>query len=659
MIRKVSIVYAATLFKRINMKLLIRVFLLFGLDINPIPVNAYQEAGSINVSYTTPISADWIKTHLRKDGPKIILTASKLEEIKKSIKKDPAIKAYYDYLYKNAVSILQLPLLERKLDGRRLLTISREAVSRIGTLSTVFAVSNEKRFLERLDKELITVCNFSDWNPTHFLDVGEMAYGVSIGLDWSLNKLPASTVILAKEALLTKALQPSLDKKYSGWVKNTNNWNQVCHGGLSLAAIVVAGQYPELAAKIINRAIENIPFALKQYGPDGAYPEGASYWAYGTSYTLLTLSAFESAFNTDFNLSETPGFMESAQFVEMVTAPSGAYYNYFDSRTEHEWKLERYELFAWFAAKTKNQNYFDREALINKAKEGIANGIQVSRLSGAVLCWMLNTKHLPAKPFPKNWKGDGTNPIVVFKSEKSVPSQFYLAAKGGKANLSHGNMDAGSFIFELYGVRWSVDLGLQDYSKLEETIGTKGLWGSEQNSIRWTLLSKNNFGHSTLSVNNQLHKVDGNAPLISFINSNTQPEASFDLSALFPGTLSSAIRKFKKVSEEKFEIEDSLIATSNTKTVTWSMMTQAEAKITAKGFLLTQNGKNLLINLSGSLKAEMEISSLNPPPLAYDMRIPNLKRISITIDASTLKANNSKIIVVISGNEGNHKDEIR
>ena len=37
---------------------------------------------------------------------------------------------------------------------------------------------------------------------------------------------------------------------------------------------------------------------------------------------------------------------------------------------------------------------------------------------------------------------------------KNDPMQYYLGAKGGKGSVNHGNMDAGSFIFELNGLRW-------------------------------------------------------------------------------------------------------------------------------------------------------------------------------------------------------------
>jgi len=98
---------------------------------------------------TNPVTESWVRENLRKSGPKIILTKEGILKIKAAIRNDEAVKAYYQYLYKNAVSLIELPLLERKMDGKRLLTISREAVSRIGALSVVYAISAEKRFFRQ------------------------------------------------------------------------------------------------------------------------------------------------------------------------------------------------------------------------------------------------------------------------------------------------------------------------------------------------------------------------------------------------------------------------------------------------------------------------------------------------------------------------------
>lgn len=597
----------------------------------------------------TLLTADWIRTNLRKTAPHLILTDESLKEIRTAITKDDAFKAYYQFLYKNAESLLGMPVLERKLEGRRLLGVSREAVKRIGTLSSVYAVSGEQRFLKRVEAELLNVCGYTDWNPSHFLDVGEMAYAVAVGLDWTRGDLPAATQKIIREALVSKALKQSLKENPKGWISGTNNWNQVCHGGMVAAAVAVADREPQLAAEIIFRALKNIPRALKAYAPDGAYPEGASYWAYGTTYTLITISALESAFGTDFGISQSPGFIQSALFVKKLAGPSGLYYNYFDSGSGGNNNLENQELLSWFAHRSGNATYFSKDQLKELVRKSDVSGKNTSKLNGAALSWMIKAKGGKQVPLPVNYKGDGVNPVVIFGTIPGDRSGFYLGAKGGAANLSHGNMDAGSFVFELDGVRWSVDLGMQNYFQLESVIGVNGLWNSAQGSPRWTLLSKNNFGHSTLTINEQLHDAAGFAPLVDFKDSEVNPEASFDLTAIFKGQLSTAMRTFKRKGARTLVIEDVLKPSDQTKTITWAMMTQAEAKVINGGVLLKQNGKALKVMIKEPADVEIRIISEDPPPLEYDMKVKGLKRLEFRIPVKNFDNAEARITVELSG----------
>lgn len=606
-----------------------------------------QSKSDISYGTSDTITADWIKSKLRKDGPRLILTPESLAAIRTAVKKDEILKAYYELLYGNAESLINVPLLERKLEGRRLLTVSREAVARIGTLSIVYAISKESRFLNRLNAELLGICHFSDWNPSHFLDVGEMAYGVAIGLEWSLGDLPQSTQAVVKKALIEKALKQSQKESPKGWISGTNNWNQVCHGGMVAAAVAIADQEPDLAAQIISRAVRNIPRALTAYAPNGAYPEGASYWAYGTSYTLITISALESAFDTDFGIAAAPGFIQSAVFVKKLAGPSGLYYNYFDSGSGGNNSLENQELLSWFAKKTNNSAYFSNKEFKALLDRPAQKGKLVSKLNGAAMVWLMKAKNLNYVPLPKNYKGDGLNPIAIFGPDDA--SGFFLGAKGGAANLSHGNMDAGSFIFELNGVRWSVDLGMQNYFELESILGSDGLWNAAQSSPRWSLLSKNNFGHSTLRVNEDLHVVDGFAPMTGFSDKAQHPEVSFDLSAVFKGQLRAASRTFRRVGKQELQVTDQLRFFDQHNSLTWMMMTQAEAEIIKGGFLLKQNGKLLKVQLKQPQNAEFKVVPLNPPPLEYDMNVPGLKRLEIKFSPEAFGKPAGKIVVSLSG----------
>jgi hypothetical protein len=123
------------------------------------------------------------------------------------------------------------------------------------------------------------------------------------------------------------------------------------------------------------------------------------------------------------------------------------------------------------------------------------------------LLWLCENKFSNSHTYlPEKWIGKGLNPVAYFRSQIAIVV-FSSVSKAGKAHLAHGNMDAGSFVYELDGERWAVDPGIQGYTALEKVMGSE-LWSFKQDARRWELLSKNNFGHSTLTVNNQMFDVD-------------------------------------------------------------------------------------------------------------------------------------------------------
>jgi hypothetical protein len=497
--------------------------------------------------------------------------------------------------------------------------------------------------LNRINDEVIAACNFPSWNPKHFLDVGEMSLAIALAIDWTAGNLPKTTIELAKKSLIEKGIKPSwpVNGSNPGWAYGTNNWNQVCNGGLVAASIAVADVEPELAAKTIQRAIDGMVNALAEYGPDGVYPEGATYWGYGTSFSVATAAMFESAFGTDFGIADYPAFKESAVFRVLSNAPSGMLYNFADCgdfrSASGDFTL------AWFATKTGNKTFFEKE-LFMKSPEEMG---KLSRLAGISLVWMAQYEEKAEVAVPLAWKGGGANPVVFFIGGEKDPNQYYFGGKGGRGTVSHGNMDAGSFVFELNGVRWSVDPGnYTSYGPIERT--GFGLWSGCQDCDRWKLLNKNNFGHSTISVNNQLHVVDGKAEIIDF-KTGAQPEVTIDLTPTFQKQLKSASRKFVKDSPTSLIIEDNIEILEETKLINWQMITQADVEIVKGGAILKQDGKRLKLENLSHPDLTVSIISLNPPPLELDCRKDNLKRIEIRIPAWTIKGDKTKIKVRLSG----------
>lgn len=585
-----------------------------------------------------PVTVEYLKKNISHKTPKLILTPAIEKEIRQKLKTDSLVQRYFIYLQKQAGSILEKPLLKHELEGFRLLAVSREMVERMGILCMVYRLEKKPEILKRIDNELLTVCNFPDWNTQHFLDVAEMSFAVALAIDWAGEFLPKSTVQIAKKSLIEKGINPSYNEggERMFWISGTNNWNSVCHGGMVAASLAIADVDPELAAKTIARALDKLPNSLNEYAPDGIYPEGPTYWGYGTSYAVVASNTLTTAFGSDFGISQRPGFMESANFNLYVTAPSGYFFNFADSGDEKDG--DDSVLRAWFAAKTGDGLYFDQDFFNNPENGG--------RFAGAGMVWLSQYSEKKHSELPLNWHGKGANPVAVFRGATDDPGHYFLAAKGGKANLSHGNMDAGTFVFELDGVRWVIDPGNQSYYPLNR-IGFK-LSDHSQNGERWTLLTKKNQGHSTITVNDARFLVNETATITDFKDSGV-PEVSIDMTPLYGNKLKSLTRRFVRESNRSVLIEDRFEINDSTKTITWSLMTQAEVQPIKNGAILKQDGKELKLSVSAPEGIGISVVSLDPPPLSIDKTIKNLKRIEIRIPAWTIENGKCEIKVRLAG----------
>jgi len=595
-----------------------------------------------------PISVSYLQDNLRDELPRLVLTRELEANLRNRLDTDSVVQNVYKAIKLNAEQVfeesiinLDIPMEERSQDNQ--LDISRDLLLRINVLAMVYRIENDRRMLGRIDEEVIAACNFPSWNPKHFLDVGEMCLGIAMAVDWVGPDLPASTVELAKQSLIEKGIDTSWpeDGKHPHWAYGHNNWNQVCHGGLVAASLAIAEVDPELAAKTIHRAIDGMANALDSYGPDGVYPEGATYWGYGTSFSVVTAAMFESAFGTDFGILEYPGFKESAVFRMLCDAPSGLLYNFCDCG-ETSGKAGDTTL-AWFATKTGNKRFLETE----KFTQDPESMGRFSRLAGLSLVWMSQFEEASEEDLPTAWKGDGLNPIIFFRGGVYDPNKYYLGCKGGRGRVSHGNMDGGSFVFELDGVRWSIDPGMTGrYGRIERT--GFGLWDTRQEGDRWKLLNKGNFGHSTITVNDRLHDVEGKAEIIDY-KPGDRPEAVIDMTAAFFGELKRARRTFIKDSERSLLIEDDIEKSDTVDLITWQLITQADVEILLGGAILKQDGKQLSLEVASHPELMPSVVSLNPPPLELDTMKDGLKRLELRFPAWTIKKDTLSIRVRLSG----------
>ncbi|MGK9124395.1 heparinase II/III-family protein [Olivibacter sp. SA151] len=558
-----------------------------------------------------------------KDHPRILLLAGGEAKIQALIDDNAAWMNLHRSILKACDSILSTKPVERTLIGRRLLQVSREALRRIFYLSYAWRMTADEKYLKRGEEELLAVSKFSDWNPSHFLDVAEMTTAVAIGYDWMYNNLPASSKLLIKNAIREKGIAPALDEEKCWWLRATNNWNQVCNGGITLGALAIMEDEPVLTHKLVDRAIKSVQSSMAEYAPDGMYNEGYSYWGYGTSYNVLMISALEQAFGTDFSLSQRPGFLQTARFYANLIGPSGLPFSYGDCGGVEGVQPAMY----WFANKLKDPSLLAVEKRYLLAPKF---NVKTNRLLPAALLWADGIKpEIIGDSIGTLWYGKGRNEVVMLRTASGAGADLYVGMKAGTPGLSHGHMDVGSFVLDAEGVRWSMDFGMQQYNSLESA--GLDIWNMEQNSQRWDVFRYVNFSHSTLTANNHKQDVKGVARVIRTDKSPSGTLAVMDMTSVYKQDLRSAKRGIALINNQFVQIRDEIESGDSSVTIQWKMLTPARVKSVATDrMVLSNQGQELTLYVKGGAEAKLKTWPTTPPH-AYDAPNPGTQLVGFEL----------------------------
>ena len=561
---------------------------------------------------------------ITQQHPRILLLKGEEANLVSSIKKDSVWFMLHGAILKESDRIITLAPIKRIQIGRRLLDKSREAIRRLFYLSYAFRTTNDQKYFIRAENEMLVIAGFSDWNPSHFLDVAEMTMAMSIGYDWLYDQLSQTSKDSIQNAIIKKGIEPSLDSKNNSWLKVEHNWNQVCNASMSYGAMAIYERDPQLAKMVINRAIESMAIPMKDYGPDGIYPEGYGYWGYGTTFNVLFLSALEKIYGTDFGMTKAPGFLQTAGFMENMTGATGKPFNYSDAGGNGSFNPAMF----WLANKVNDpsllwveKSYLKTEKLDNLVRE---------RILPAIMLWkgQISTQDIKA-PIATTFIGKGKNPMALIRTSWTDSNAIYIAAKGGSASINHAHMDIGSFIMDADGQRWAMDFGAQDYESLESK-GVK-LWGRTQNSERWDVFRLNNFAHNTLTIDSQLQVVDGHAPIINEKKDPNFMQVTFDLSTVYKNQIASSNRGIAIVNKNHVVVRDEIQTLDHETKVRWSMLTPADVEIIGpETALLKKGGKTLTLKVSGAKNITMKTWSTIPP---RDYDAPNPGTILVGFEA--------------------------
>lgn len=532
---------------------------------------------------------------LHKEHPRLMATAVDFTAIQHQISEPGEAADWFKRIRSSADKIItQAPSEYVIPDGLRLLATSRRVKERAQILGLVFRLTGDRKYADRLWKELDAAAHFKDWNPRHFLDTAEMTNAFAISYDWLYSDWTPEQRAELHAAIVEKGLKPALAiyQKHTWWTVAHHNWNQVCNGGIGLGALAILDEESELAGEILHDGIESIPLAMHEFAPDGAWGEGPGYWGYATEYNVYFLSALQTALGDDFGLAKIPGFSKTGTFPPYFTGPTGATFNYADA---HPGFNGAPQLF-WLARTFDSPGQAAFQMRYASQRTG-----PLDLLWGA---WWL-PKHPAEAALPLDACFHGPE-VVSMRSAWGDPKALWVGFKGGSNKVNHGHLDLGSFVLDAVGHRWAEDLGSDDYNM-------PGYFGT----ARWTYYRCRAESHNTLVINPG-SEPDQNpaafARMERFASNPEKPFAIVDLTEAYRGA-KKVERGIALLHRREVLVQDE-IAMEKPADVWWFLHSPAAIEVAGDGNTATlKQGKDVLkAQILGSAGAKFEVRKAEPLP---------------------------------------------
>lgn len=555
-------------------------------------VSAFAQDQYDNVPWQE-IKLDYSKL-TEANHPRLFLSDAEFKDLKKQTKKITFLNALHTRMMDAANASLEkpMPVYKKDASGRRILAVSRDVFLRIASMSYAYRFTGNKTYLVKVEEVINTVCDFDDWNPDHFLDPSEMSLGVSVGYDWLYRDLKESTKAKVRECLANYAMEEAVHGRAQHIFKRAGNWNQVCNAGMTGAAIATYEYNPELSREVITRGIKsNLKAARDIYRANGAFPEGPGYWSYGTCYQAYLIMLWEGAFGTDFGAGNMEGFSNTGWYEAFCRSGDGHVFNYSDNSD-----ILGIQPGLWYIAAKFNCPGILCDEIQFLSTDKYSKEVRI--LVAMIGAYRLGNVKIE-RPAERLYVSKGTNDILIAKTGWDKDG-LYLGLKGGRANLGHSHMDAGSFVFDAYGTRWASDYYRRNYTDMEIGFTSLGLKpeqrGFAQDSYRWYLFNQSPYTHNTMVINDHRHRADGYASIVEEWDTPENIGGKLDLSAVFAEDLAKAFRSASIKDNSYLEIVDELeVPEGRPAHIRWTLICINKPTVLEDGISFTKNGVTMVL----------------------------------------------------------------
>lgn len=547
----------------------------------------------------------------------IILTQEVVERVQTLRQSDALLEQLIGVVEFYADSALNVDPIKYEFDGPgnpRLKRERRRAMFNIFNMGVTYRLTGDEVYAEKIKENLLAAANFPDWGPSHFLNIGEISTLMGLGFNWIEDYLTEEEKEIIVQGIIQHGLREGIEA-YKGnhqngwWVNNDNNWNQVCNGGLTIAALAVAEHWPDSSAMVIDYAVQSIPNPMQNYSPDGAWFEGPTYWAYGTTYNALMLDALKTAQDDLHGIDQLSYYEDlgkSGLYHIQTAGPTGLYFNYADAKTTLYfspvlfWLSRQFDqpVYAWFERLLCEKDY-------GRMLSGdLMKDDTLDRFLALLVIWFSEKgENASYDDLPFDSKFRSTDVTLAAMRDGWNENSVYLAFKAGNNQAAHGHLDAGTFVLDAKSERWAMELGGDSYA-------LPGYFNF--NGPRWQYYRLNNKGHNTLVMNDEIQDIYAETEITQFYSSQDYAFGLVNMADAYDEQSYATTRKFEFADREKIIITDEIIPIENNTQIRWGLITGANVELHGHQALLNKNGKQIRLVIHQPENAIFDTLSTHP-----------------------------------------------
>ena len=334
----------------------------------------------------------------------------------------------------------------------------------------------------------ISMGEWDHWGHGHILNTADAASEFAIYYDWcyniNLELFGQEGIDELSKTFYEKAILKAYNSSFFGsafqgndvcrriqgdasnYVDRTNNWNAVCTSGFTMGVLSLLSDsnallnakgnesltYKEINEKgtalVSNNLYNMVNIGMEPYAPDGAYGEGTAYWGYATNVYFKLCMALDNAAGKNYGLTDCWGMDMTSYFACHTQSSDYKCYNYNDSNDS----MQSTNFFFYCA------NAYNDPTLAAIRKIHIAH-----RRSCTIYDILEYPLEIPDNiELPLDYVADGLD-LFTARSNWEEGAVF-VGIMGGNNNVSHGDIDAGSFVYHNKGTIWFLDFGSEEYN---------------------------------------------------------------------------------------------------------------------------------------------------------------------------------------------------